>query len=279
MGLIENLKESADFIRAKRQFQPQLAVTLGSGLASFVDHVEVLERIPYAEIPHFSPPSVEGHPGQLVLAQIKDIPLLILQGRIHYYEGHSMEEVVYPTRLMAQLGAKVMVLTNASGGMDPQMKPGDFMVIEDHINLTGANPLRGPNVDALGVRFPDMTEAYDKKLCAALEESFQRQSLRVSRGVYCGVAGPNYETPAEVRYLRQIGGHAVGMSTVAEAIAARHCGMKVCAVACITNLAAGLGQGSLSHEEVKEVAQKVEMGFAQALSDWCQAVFGYTASH
>ena len=263
--MLKELKETTDYIRQRCSLQPKVAITLGSGLASFADQVQRVADFSYSELPHFSPPTVEGHPGQLILGHVGSVPVALLQGRIHYYEGHSMAQVVYPTRLMAELGAQILLLTNASGGIDPQMRPGDFMVIEDHINLTGDNPLRGPNVAEFGPRFPDMTEAYDKELSGILEECFQQQALRVSRGVYCGVAGPNYETPAEVRYLRQIGGHAVGMSTVAETIAGRHRGLRVCGVACITNLAAGLGQSHLSHDEVKEVAQRVEENFAKAL--------------
>lgn len=270
MGLLENLKESVDYIRARSKLIPRVGITLGSGLSGFAKEVQVETAIPYKEIPHFSPPSVEGHPGQMLLGHVGQVPVVILQGRIHYYEGHSMEQVVYPTRLIAQLGIQRLILTNAAGGLDPRMAPGDFMLIQDHINLTGNNPLIGPNIAKLGLRFPDMTEAYDREMLKMAEKIMQKQGLRYFVGVYCGVSGPTYETAAEVRFLQTIGGHAVGMSTVPETIAAKHMGLSVCGISCISNLATGISQNPITHDEVKETANKVEKQFSAFLKEFVQ---------
>ena len=226
-----------------------------------MNHIEVETQIPFDEIPNFVAPSVEGHSGRLVLGQLHGVPLAIMQGRVHYYEGHSMEQVAYPMRTMAMLGIETAILTNSAGGLDPNMKPGDLMVIEDHINLMGNNPLMGPNIKNLGPRFPDMTEAYDKELTKKMTEILTEQGIAHWQGVYCGVSGPTYETPAEVRFLQTIGGKAVGMSTVPESIAANHLGLRVCAVSCITNPAAGIHTAKLTHEEVTEMANSVEQTF------------------
>lgn len=260
-----HLSEATIFIRDQVPFQPHLAFTLGSGLSAFADKLTRATRIPFSSIPYFFAPTVEGHGGNLVAGYIQDVPVIALQGRVHYYEGHSPESVVFPTRVLAQLGIKSLVLTNAAGGLSPNMRPGDFMIIKDHINLTGMNPLRGPNPDFLGPRFPDMSEPYDPKMRTALAKALELAGARSTEGVYCGVAGPCYETAAEVRFLQQIGGHAVGMSTVAETIAARHAGMKVAGLSCITNLATGLSSSQVTHDEVKEIAKRVESQFAEAL--------------
>lgn len=264
--LLQKLKESVEYIRKQSQIKPRVGITLGSGLSSFVDVVDVETIIPYENIPNFSPSTVEGHPGNLVLGHIGETPIVVLQGRIHYYEGHSMEQVVYPTRVVAQLGIEKLILTNAAGGLDPNMNPGHFMVLTDHINLTGDNPLRGPNVAELGLRFPDMSMAYDHDMIQSLEKILNEQKMTYSKGIYCGVSGPTYETAAEVRYLQKIGGHAVGMSTVPETIAAKHMGLSVCGISCITNKATGLSDGEVTHDEVKEVAKKVEKDFASFLA-------------
>ncbi len=241
---------------------------LGSGLAAFGDKIETICEIPYDEIPNFSPPSVEGHPGKLIFGRAGDTPLVVLQGRIHFYEGHTMEEVVFPTRVVAQLGIEALILTNAAGGLDASMQPGDFMIIKDHINLTGTNPLIGPNIKELGLRFPDMSEPYDREMSAQLDQLLTKKNIRHSTGVYCGVTGPTYETAAEVQYLGKIGGHAVGMSTVPEAIAAKHMGLRVCGISCISNLATGLSDKPITHDEVKEVAAKVEKDFCDFLFEF-----------
>lgn len=270
--LKQKLNETVAFIQQKSQLRPKVGLTLGSGLGSVLGGMEVEVRIPYSEIPHFAPPTVEGHPGCLVIGKLSGVPVAVLQGRIHYYEGHSMAQVVYPTRTLARMGVETLILTNASGGINPKMSPGDLMIIEDHINLTGTNPLIGANDNEMGPRFPDMSEPYDKELITLLRKLMGQRGLSYSVGVYCGVCGPSYETAAEVRFLQKIGGHAVGMSTVAETIAARHMGMKVCGIACITNLATGLSNQKVTHDEVKEVAQRVESDLADLLKDFVRKI-------
>jgi purine-nucleoside phosphorylase len=259
------LKETIHYIRARSTLKPKLGMVLGSGLGAFVDRLKIDVSIPFDEIPFFNPPTVEGHSGRLVLGSLDDLPIAVLQGRVHYYEGHSMAEVVYPIRTLAMLGTETLILTNSAGGIDPQMQPGDFMIIEDHINLMGDNPLKGPNLKNLGPRFPDMTEAYDRQLIEKMESILSELKIRHSKGIYCGVSGPTYETPAEVRFLQMIGGKAVGMSTVPETIAANHMGIRVAALSCITNAAAGLSQNKLSHSEVTERAKSVERSFCDFL--------------
>lgn len=264
----EKLAETAAFIRAKSKIKPRIGVILGSGLGSFVQNIEVESTLPYEQIPHFFAPTVEGHHGRLILGTVSGVPVAALQGRIHYYEGHSMATVVYPTRALAMLGIETLIITNSAGGLDPGMQPGDFMIIDDHINLMGDNPLKGPNISQFGPRFPDMTEAYDRKLNEKMAAVLEKNEVRTWRGVYCGVSGPTYETPAEVRYLQMVGGKAVGMSTVPEAIAANHLGLRVCALSCITNKAAGISSGKLSHNEVTETAKAVEQKFSSFLTEF-----------
>jgi purine-nucleoside phosphorylase len=268
MMIQKNLEESAAYIRSRSQLKPRMGVILGSGLGAFVDQIEIQTTLPYDEIPGFIAPSVEGHGGRLILGHVKGVPIACLQGRIHYYEGHSMTAVVHPTRTIAMLGIEILMLTNSAGGLDPNMAPGDFMIIDDHINLMGYNPLMGPNIAQLGPRFPDMSEAYDRKLSDRMGELLTKSKVRHTRGTYCGVSGPTYETPAEVRYLQLIGGKAVGMSTVPEAIAANHLGLRVCALSCITNPAAGLAPQKLSHADVTQTAKNVEATFSGFLVDF-----------
>jgi len=268
MPLLEQLKESVKFIRDRSKLRPRVGITLGSGLASFAQAVKTDAVISYSDIPHFSPSTVEGHPGKMILGHVGETPVVVLQGRIHFYEGHSMERVVYPTRVLAQLGVEKLILTNAAGGLDPNMHAGDFMLIKDHINLTGDNPLRGPNIASLGPRFPDMSQAYDREMLEILQGILRRRSIRHSVGVYVGLSGPTYETAAEVRYLQGVGGHAVGMSTVPETIAARHMGLRVCGISCISNLACGLTDQEITHEEVKATGAAVEKKFAEFLTEF-----------
>ena len=222
----ENLSETVAYIRSRSKLKPRMGIILGSGLGNFVNHIQIEAAIPYDEIPNFAQTGVEGHSGRLILGTVGQMPIAVLQGRIHYYEGHSMGAVVFPTRTLAMLGIEILMLTNSAGGLDPAMKPGDFMIIDDHINLMGDNPLKGPNIAQLGPRFPDMSEAYDSRLSNKMEEVLRRQNVNYHRGVYAGVSGPTYETPAEIRYLSMIGGKAVGMSTVPESIAANHLGLR-----------------------------------------------------
>ena len=270
MDVLEKLQETTHFIRSQTEVKPRIGIVLGSGLGGLVQNIKIHSEIPYGDIPHFVSPSVKGHEGRLVIGSIHGVDVAILQGRVHYYEGHTMAQVVYPIRTLAMLGVEVAVLTNSAGGLDPQMNPGDFMVIEDHINLMSNNPLMGPNIKNLGPRFPDMTEAYDKKLTALMLDVLKTQNVDHWKGVYCGVSGPTYETPAEVRFLQIIGGKAVGMSTVPESIAANHLGLRVCAMSCVTNPAAGIHTAKLTHKEVTEIAHSVEKKFCDFFDGFIQ---------
>jgi purine-nucleoside phosphorylase len=270
--VFRKLQETVDYIRSKANAKPRVGIILGSGLGAFVKELTEQTVIPFSDIPHFIPPTVEGHSGNLIFGNVAKVPVVVLQGRIHYYEGHSMETVVYPTRTLAMLGCEVLILTNSAGGFGDTMQAGDFMIIEDHINLMGINPLMGPNITELGPRFPDMTEAYDRSLIAKMETVFNGLDLKYHKGIYCGVSGPTYETPAEVRYLKLMGGKAVGMSTVPETIAANHLGLRVAALSCITNLAAGISRRKLSHDEVTETAKKVEVSFTTFLKTFVEQI-------
>ena len=234
--------------------------------------MEVEHTVEYKDIPHFFPPSVEGHSGQIVFGKVGNKKVAALKGRVHFYEGHTPQEVVHPTRVLKFLGINTLVLTNASGGIADGMQAGDFMIIKDHLNLTGQNPLIGPNIAELGPRFPDMSEAYNKDLREKLNQIFKSKNLNVFEGVYCGVLGPSYETPAEIQMLKTLGGGAVGMSTVLEAIAAKHMGLKLAGLSCITNLAAGISDVALSHDDVKDVAQKVERNFSERLTEFIEKI-------
>ena len=270
MNLNARLQETVSFLKSQTRLKPEVGIILGSGLGAFARDIQVEVSIPFRDIPYFGSTSVEGHQGNLVFGHSGSKPIVALQGRLHYYEGHTMDTVVFPTRVMALLGIQILILTNSAGGLGDQMKSGDFMIIEDHINLTGNNPLMGPNMKELGPRFPDMTEAYDRKLISQLEAVFKARKVGFHKGVYAGVSGPTYETPAEVRYLKMIGCSAVGMSTVPEAIAANHLGLRVAALSCITNMAAGISAHKLTHTEVTDTAKKVEKDFAAVLTDFVQ---------
>lgn len=267
-NLMSCLKETVSFLKESTKLRPQKSLTLGSGLGKFVDEVTIEKSIPFHKIPHFSPPTVEGHSGNLVFAKLGNTELAILQGRNHFYEGHSMLSVTLPTRALALMGVQEFFLTNSAGGMGDGMKAGDFMVIDDHLNLTGENPLLGPNHAELGPRFPDMTEVYNSALKKKLMGAFDKCGVPFHKGIYAGLTGPTYETPAEVRYLKMIGASAVGMSTVSEAIVARHMGRKVVGLSCITNLAAGLSGNTLDHSEVTETAKAVESSFVGVLKSY-----------
>lgn len=264
MTVEKQLAESKEFLFSKTKLRPKLGFVLGSGLSGFGGKIKADVEIPFAQIPHFAVSSVEGHPGRLIIGTLEGIPVAAMLGRLHAYEGLSFQQVVFPVRTLAAIGVKTVVMTNAAGGLSPKMKPGDFMVIRDHINLTGDNPLRGHNV-AIGPRFVDMTEPYDKKLSLELNAALKKEKVRSHNGVYIGVLGPTYETAAEIKYFAKIGGGAVGMSTVAEVIAARHAGLRVVGLSCVTNLGTGLSKIRLTHEDVKEVANKVEDRFTRTL--------------
>jgi purine-nucleoside phosphorylase len=266
-ALKKALDAAAQLIQKTAQGKPRIAFVLGSGWDAFSEEIEILNSWNYSEIPHFIPPTIEGHKGKLVLGKIDGVLIYCLQGRVHFYEGHSHTEVTFPVRLMKQLGVERIFLTNASGGINIHMRPGDFMIIKDHLNLTGTNPLIGVNPAFLGPRFPDMSAPYCPQMRAMIAESFKKNRIRFSEGVYAGVTGPTYETPAEIRYLRTVGADAVGMSTVSETIAAVHSGMKVAGIACITNLAAGMSDDVLSHSDVTHTARAVEKKMKTVLKD------------
>jgi purine-nucleoside phosphorylase len=242
-----------------------VAIVLGSGLGDFANRLKDAVAVPYGELPHWPASKVIGHEGRLVIGTLGSRRVAALSGRAHFYEGHDLRTVTFAARVMARLGAKVLILTNAAGGINIQLTPGTLMVIDDHINLLGSNPLVGANEDAFGVRFPDMTEVYSKRLRGIADAVAQEQRLRLGHGVYVAVHGPSYETPAEIRFLRTIGADAVGMSTVPEAIVARHMGVEVLGISCITNAAAGVLPQPLNHDEVMAVARQVRDAFASLL--------------
>lgn len=264
---LKKIHEAAQYIQSKLSKKPKIGIVLGSGLGIYVDQIQNKTVIPYDEIPHFKKTSVEGHSGALIAGEVHGVPVVALQGRIHAYEGYPMEEIVLPVRAMGMLGIEYLFLTNASGGINPEFHPGDLVTISDHINLSGRNPLVGPNIAELGPRFPDMGNAYDKDLRELLHQVGKNHHVDLKSGVYCSVLGPTYETPAEIRMLRIIGADLVGMSTVPEVIAANHLGLKVAGVACVTNYAAGIKQEKLSHADVKKVAEKAMVGFATVLTE------------
>ena len=274
----ENAVEAAEFITSKYPHRVTTAVVLGSGLGAFADELKNAVRIPYGEIPHFVVSTVEGHAGQLVLGEVGDRHIAVQQGRFHYYEGYSMEQVMFPVRVFGQVGAENLILTNAAGSLNTEMTQGSLMLITDHLNMMGINPLRGPNDSRFGPRFPDLTEVYARDLQelanqAATDIATDRFELGVDadltdflhRGIYCALSGPTYETPAEIRLYRMLGADAVGMSTVPEAIAARHQGIRVIGISCITNFGAGMVEGSIDHEEVMETGARVSDIFRKLL--------------
>ncbi|MCO5112699.1 MAG: purine-nucleoside phosphorylase [Bdellovibrionaceae bacterium] len=272
LEIIEKIDEAVKLIKSKTSVKPRVGITLGSGLNSVANSITVDTAIPFSDIPNFPKTTVEGHKGQLIIGHIGDVPVIAMQGRIHYYEGYSMQDVVFPTRVMALLGIHSLILTNSAGGMDEKMQAGDFMIITDHINLFGDHPLKGPNIEKYGPRFPDMTYAYNPELIATMEELFGELDIRYHKGVYCGVTGPTYETPAEIKFLKMVGGSAVGMSTVPEVIAANHLGLRVAGLSCITNMAAGITGLKLSHHEVQEVAGRVEKQFSKFLLEFVKSI-------
>lgn len=247
---------AADFIRARLDRLPEIGLVLGSGWGGFADRVENAVRIPYAEVPGFPAAGVAGHAGEWVIGDIGGKRVAVMSGRFHYYEGHDQKTVTLPVRVMQVLGVKTLILTNAAGGVNQSFGVGDLMMLNDHICMTGASPLFGPNIDELGPRFPDMTHAYDRELIALAREVAAGQGFELREGVYAQMPGPCYETPAEIRMLRVLGADAVGMSTVPEVIAARHGGIRVMGLSCITNMAAGVLDQPLSHAEVMEAGRK-----------------------
>ncbi|MRG86474.1 purine-nucleoside phosphorylase [Salinibacillus xinjiangensis] len=259
---MSKMKDAASFISSKlNQQKPSLGLILGSGLGVLAEEIENPIAIPYEEIPHFPKSTVAGHKGQLVVGSLEGQQVIAMQGRFHYYEGYTMEQVTFPVRVMKALGVSQLIVTNAAGGINESFQPGDLMLIQDHINMMGDNPLIGPNEEEMGPRFPDMSEAYNKKLIKHAEACADKLQLSVQKGVYVGNPGPTYETGAEIRMLRTLGGDAVGMSTVPEVIVANHAGLKVLGISCISNMAAGILDQPLSHEEVIETTEQVRQHF------------------
>lgn len=261
MKTSQQVQGAASFIRTRTKVAPRIALILGSGLGALAGEIAADATIPYAEIPSFPRSTVEGHAGQLVLGQLEGKPVVAMAGRVHFYEGYTLAEVVFPIRVMRALGAGVLIVSNAAGGINRQWHAGDLMIIADHINFMGSNPLIGPNDPALGPRFPDMSAAYDRALAELAERVALAEGLQIRKGVYIGVSGPSYETPAELRMLGRWGADAVGMSTVPEVIAARHMGMRVLGITAITDMATGEQVAAVTHEEVIAVAKQVEPKF------------------
>jgi len=247
---------AAQYLLSRTALRPKIGLVLGSGLGAFADQLSHATRVPYEQIPSFPRSTAIGHAGQMVLGHAGKIPVAAMQGRVHLYEGYSVQEVSFPMRVFGRMGITAAVITNAAGGINPKYQQGALVVISDHLNLQGTNPLVGPNDDRLGVRFPDMTRAYDQTYGKAAKEEAAKLGLTLEDGVYAGLLGPSYETPAEIRMMRKLGADAVGMSTVPEATVARHCGMNVLAISCITNVAAGLAAAEIDHREVMAVGER-----------------------
>jgi purine-nucleoside phosphorylase len=258
-------ESAAKFLLLQTQLSPTIGLVLGSGLGGFADELSEATRIPYANIPFFPRSTAIGHAGQMVIGKVGDIAVAVMQGRVHLYEGYSANEAAFPTRVFGRMGIRALILTNAAGGINLEYKQGALVVITDHINLQGQNPLTGPNDDRCGPRFPDMTQAYSKPYREIALRAAHRLGKTVYQGVYAGLLGPSYETPAEIRYLRTIGADLVGMSTIPEVIAARHMGIKVLAISCVTNMAAGISDEVLSHEDVLATGERVKGDFVALL--------------
>lgn len=264
-GEFERAEAASKYILSKTSLRPQIALVLGSGLGAFADGFIDATRIPYPKIPHFPQSTAIGHAGQLVIGKVGQVAVAGMQGRVHLYEGYSVKEVTFPVRVFARMGVKAVILTNAAGGIKREFVQGQLVVIKDHINLQGVNPLSGPNDERFGERFPDMSVAYDRRFREMTVGEGNRLGIGMYEGVYAALSGPNYETPAEIRYLRTIGADLVGMSTVPEVIAARHSGMRVLGVSCVTNAAAGILDKPLDSQEVLETAERVKGQFIALL--------------
>ncbi|MFS0907517.1 purine-nucleoside phosphorylase [Priestia aryabhattai] len=267
MKFNEKVQQTKDYLLSQIDQCPSIGLVLGSGLGILADEIEKPIYIPYNEIPHFPASTVTGHAGQMVIGDLKGKRVIAMQGRFHYYEGHSLEAVTYPIRIMKAIGVQQIIVTNAAGGINPNFKPGDLMIIQDHINLTSQNPLIGPNEEEFGERFPDMSEAYSKKLIALAKDVASKNKINMVEGIYAGMLGPSYETPAEVNFLSIIGASAVGMSTVPEVIVAQHSGLEVLGISCISNMAAGISEHSLTHDEVMETTENIKAQFLKLVKE------------
>lgn len=265
-SLAEKLDQTIAAIHKIKKCSPKVGVVLGSGLGDFVEKMENKTVIHYNDIPHFKKVTVQGHDGKMILGTVNGVEVVALQGRFHLYEGHDMADVVYPIRALHKLGIDTVILTNAAGGVNLSYKPGDLVILTDQLNLTGRNPLIGPNDDSMGPRFPDMGHAFNQELINTLHEVSGDLKIKTQQGVYAGVLGPTYETPAEIRMFRILGGDVVGMSTVHEVIVANHIGLKVCGISCVTNMGAGIIDQKLKHEDIKDEALKVMDNFTALLN-------------
>lgn len=267
MSYYEKLEAAKSFVNSKVKNFPKFVIVLGSGLANLLNEIEVETEISYREIPHMVLATVEGHVSRLIVGTLGGVRVACMQGRLHFYEGLKMEEVVFPFRVFGLCGADTFLLTNAAGGLHAEMEPGDLVLIKDHVNLMGTNPLVGKNYDSLGTRFPDMTHLYDPHLRELIAEVAKKLKVNLTEGVYFGLHGPSYETPSEIKMYRLLGADVVGMSTVPEAIALHHMGKKVAAISCVTNLAAGVSPKPLEHSEVLETAKKVQAVFCSLIKE------------
>ena len=265
--IYEKLQKCLESVRAKTNFVPKVAIVLGSGLGDYANDIKVECEIDYHDIEGFPVSTVPGHAGKFIFGYVGEVPVVCMKGRVHYYEGYPISDVVLPTRLMKLMGAKVLFLTNASGGLNTSFCAGDFMMLTDHIACFAPNPLIGANIDELGTRFPDMSHVYDKDLRDIIESTAKENNIKLQKGVYAQLTGPSFESPAEIRMLRTLGVDAVGMSTVVEAIAANHMGMKICCISCVCNLAAGMTDNPLTHEEVQAAANDAAPKFKKLLTE------------
>jgi purine-nucleoside phosphorylase len=266
MKLFNKINESVKFLNDQIPVRPEIGIVLGSGLGDFAETLGKKQIFPYAKIPHFKEVSIKGHAGRLIIGEIQSKQVAVMQGRYHFYEGYDISEVVFPIRVLCNLGIKKLLLTNAAGGISPELVPGDLMIITDHINMMGVNPLRGKHDGQLGPRFPDMSHVYNEDLVKIIEETMISLGLGVKKGIYLALSGPSYETPAEIKMLSKLGADAVGMSTVPEAIVACQMNVKVGGISCITNLAAGISKTKLDHKEVTETANRVKANFINLLN-------------
>ena len=263
----EKLQGCLKSVREKTDFVPKVAIVLGSGLGDYADDIEVVAEIDYSDIEGFPVSTVPGHAGKFIFGYVKGVPVVCMKGRVHYYEGYPISDVVLPTRLMKLMGAEVLFLTNASGGINPSFTAGDFMMLTDHISLWAPNPLVGQNIDELGVRFPDMTHVYDVEIQDIIRDVAAKEGIKLQEGIYAQLTGPSFESPAEIQLLHKLDVDAVGMSTVVEAIAANHMGMKICCISCVCNLAAGMTDNPLTHEEVQEAAAEAAPKFKKLVTE------------
>lgn len=268
----EKLLNCYKCVREKTDFVPKVAIVLGSGLGDYAEAIQVAYELPYGEIEGFPVSTVPGHAGKFIFGYINEIPIVCMKGRVHFYEGYPIGDVVLPARLMKLMGAEILFLTNAAGGVNTSFHAGDLMLIKDHISVFAPNPLIGPNIDELGVRFPDMSTVYDRELQDLIRKAAKENNIFLQEGVYAQLTGPSFESPAEIRMLRTLGCDAVGMSTVVEAIAANHMGMRICGISCISNLAAGMTMNPLTHEEVQEAADMAAPNFKKLVTETVKSI-------